>query len=75
MAENKNWVPGPYHKVNDRKLYATVGLNERNFSFGQRIDFSKPLNENPEAIYRIPGFCDRFTKTRHKNENPITSRT
>lgn len=51
MAEDKNWVPGPYHKVKDRHLYAMVGMNDRNFSFGERMDLSKPANENPEAIY------------------------
>lgn len=47
MAEDKNWVPGPYHRINDRHLYGTTGLNERNFSFGERIDFTKPANSNP----------------------------
>lgn len=51
MAEDKNWVPGPYHKVKDRNLYAMVGMNDRNFSFVERMDLSKPANENPEAIY------------------------
>lgn len=37
------------------------------------MDLSKPANENPEAIYHIPGFCDRFTITKHKNEKDIKS--
>ncbi len=57
MADDKIWVPGPYHVVNDRNLYGTVGMNDRNFAFGERIDLSQPANENPEAIYNIPGFC------------------
>ncbi len=75
MADDKNWVPGPYHKVDDRKLYGTVGLNERNFAFGERIDLAKPANENPEAIYHVPGFTEKFTKIRHKNERNVSSRT
>lgn len=51
MADDKSWVPGPYHVVNDRKFYGTVGMNERNFSFGERMDLSMPANDNPEAIY------------------------
>ena len=27
-------VPGPKYEINDRKLYGTKGLNERNFGFG-----------------------------------------
>jgi len=34
MADAKRYVPGPYHKVNDRHLYGTTGLNDRNFAFG-----------------------------------------
>lgn len=44
MAADKSWVPGPYHKVDDRKLYSTVGMNERTFSSGQRMNLSLPLN-------------------------------
>jgi hypothetical protein len=47
MADDKNWVPGPYHKVSDRHLYGMVGMNDRNFSFGERLDLSKPANDNP----------------------------
>lgn len=60
-------MPGPEHKVKDRHLYGMSGLNERNFSFGERIDLSEPANDNPEAIYRIPGFTDRFNNIKHKN--------
>ncbi len=44
MSDDKIWVPGPYHVINDRNLYGTVGLNDRNFAFGERIDLSKPAN-------------------------------
>ena len=73
MAEDKNWVPGPYHKIKDRHLYGMVGMNDRNFSFGERMDLSKPANENPEAIYQIPGFCDKFGNLRRKKEKTIRS--
>ena len=43
-----------------------VGMNDRNFAFGERIDLSKPANLNPEAIYEIPGFCDKFINTKKK---------
>lgn len=65
-ARDKNWVPGPYHEIKDRHLYGTVGLNERNFAFGERIDLSKPANLNPEAIYHIPGFTERFKNLKKK---------
>ena len=69
MADDKSWVPGPYHKVNDRAVYGTVGLSERSFGFGERVDLSKPLNENPGAMYKIEGFCDRFSNIKDKKEN------
>ena len=68
MAEGKNWVPGPHHQVRDRHLYGTTGLNDRNFSFGERIDLAKPANHNPEAIYHTPGFTARFTNLRRKRD-------
>jgi len=74
MADTKNWVPGPHHKVNDRHLYGTSGLNDRNFSFGERIDLSKPANDHPAAIYQIPGFCDRFTRISRKNKKMVSTR-
>ena len=66
MADAKNWVPGPYHQVKDRHIYGMVGMNDRNFRFGERMDLLKPANENPEAIYEIPGFCHKFDKIRNK---------
>jgi len=57
-ADDKNWVPGPYHQIKDRHFYGMVGMSDRNFGFGEKIDLSKPANENPEAIYEIPGFCE-----------------
>jgi hypothetical protein len=66
MAEDKSTVPGPYHLVNDRHFYGMVGLNERSMGFGERIDLSKPANQNPGAEYELSGFCDKFTKIRHK---------
>lgn len=72
MADDKSFIPGSYHKVKDRHLYGTVGLSDRNFSSSQRIDLSKPLNENPEAIYYIPGFCDKFTNLKRKKERNLT---
>lgn len=68
MADDLNWVPGPYHIVKDRHLYRMGGLNERNFGVGERIDLSKPANANPEAIYQIEGFTEKFKNIRHKNE-------
>jgi hypothetical protein len=74
MAEDKSWVPGPCHEVKDRHLYGMTGLNDRNFAFGERIDFTKPANDNPEAIYEIPGFCDVFSNLKHKKEKASTGR-
>ena len=67
MVESKNHIPGSHHKVKDRHLYNTIGLNERNFSFGERIDLSKAANSNPGPIYDIEGFCEKFSKTMEKN--------
>jgi hypothetical protein len=47
MSDDKNWVPGPHHEIKDRHLYGTVGMNDRNFAFGERIDLSKPANLYP----------------------------
>jgi hypothetical protein len=53
--------------INDRHLDNEVGLHERNFGFGERIDLSMPANNYPGAKYLIPGFCARFTKIAKKN--------
>lgn len=34
MAEVTRGNPGAYHKIKDRHLQNTVGMNERNFGFG-----------------------------------------
>jgi hypothetical protein len=34
MADDKKWVPGYVHVVQDRHLYGMVGMNDRNFAFG-----------------------------------------
>lgn len=70
LADSKSWVPGPHHNVKDRHLYGTVGMNDRNFAFGERIDLAKPANDYPEAIYNLPNFCDKFENIRHKSEKP-----
>lgn len=57
MAESNNWVPGAHYDVKDRYLQNTQGLNERNFSFGERINLAKPANDFPGSKYIIPGFC------------------
>ncbi len=67
MAEVTKGNPGAHHKIKDRHLQGTVGLNERNFGFGQRIDLTAPANDHPAAIYEIPGFCDRFKNTKRKS--------
>ena len=59
--------PGAYHKIKERQLGSMVGMNERNFSFGQRRDLSAPANNFPGSVYLIPGFCDKFKKTKNKN--------
>lgn len=59
-------MPGPYHQINDRHLYGTVGMKDRNLAFGERIDLSKPANNNPEAIYHIAGFTERFKRLKAK---------
>lgn len=72
IADDMHWVPGPYHEVKDRHLYGTVGLNERSFGVGERLDLSRPANDNPEAIYEIKSFCDKFMKIRHKHEKRVS---
>ena len=67
MSEVTRDVPGPIYEMEDRKLQNMKGLNERNFGFGERIDFSLPANENPGPKYELRGFCDRFEKTKEKN--------
>ncbi len=50
MYLQKMAVPDPYHREKDRHLYGMVDMNDPNFSYGERMDLSKPANENPEAI-------------------------
>ena len=53
MTESTRHVPGSHHTIKDRHLYNTIGLNERNFSFGERIDLSLPANDYPGPQYEI----------------------
>ena len=47
MSDITRMHPGPIYKVKERHLHNNVGMNERSFGFGERIDFSAPANENP----------------------------
>ena len=67
MSEMTKSNPGAHHDVKERHLHDMKGLNERNFSFGERKDLSAPANNYPGAQYLIGGFCDRFQKIKHKN--------
>lgn len=67
MTDMKKDIPGASHLIKDRHLHNMTGLNERNFSFGKRLDLSAPANQFPGCEYEIKGFCDRFEKTHHKN--------
>lgn len=66
MAEITRGNPGAHHIVKDRHLQGTVGLNERSFGIGDRMDLTAPANDYPGAVYLIPGFCDKFKNTRRK---------
>lgn len=68
MADMKRDIPGPSHLIKDRHLQNMRGLNERNFSFGKRMDLSAPANMYPGSEYEIKGFCDRFEKMGKKNK-------
>lgn len=67
MASIRSHVPGPQYLIRDQHLQNNCGLNERNFSFGERLDLSAPANDYPGCKYVIPGFCDRFERTKRKN--------
>ncbi len=66
MAEITRGNPGAYHIIKDRHLQGTVGLNERSFGVGDRMDLIAPANDHPGAVYLIPGFCDKFKNTKRK---------
>lgn len=53
MADSKSGIPGPRYYPEDRALSDHKQLGNASFSTGQRIDFSKPLNENPGPKYHI----------------------
>lgn len=67
MADVTRGNPGAHHQIKERQLGPMVGMNERNFSFGERKDLSAPANDFPGAVYLIPGFCDKFKRTKAKN--------
>jgi hypothetical protein len=61
MAEVTRMNPGPVHQIKELLVKNTVGLNERNFGFGERIDLAKPANDFPPPnAYNIRGFCAKF---------------
>ena len=66
MADVTRGNPGSYHEVKDRHLQDMKGMNDRNFSFGERINFSAPANKNPGSVYLIPSFCDKFKRVQKK---------
>ena len=43
-------------------------MKERSLCFGERMDRSKPANDNPGAQYEIGGFCEKFTKIKKKDD-------
>ena len=47
MVDTMRYVPGPKYNPEDRNLYYMVGLNDRNFSYDNRMDLSEPANEYP----------------------------
>lgn len=67
IAEVTKGNPGAHHQIKDRHLENMVGMNDRGFGFGERIDFTAPANPYPGSKYNIPGFCDKFPKTLKKN--------
>lgn len=67
MADVTRGNPGAYHDIKERQLHDMKGMNERNFSFGERKDLSAPANKFPGSIYLINGFCDKFKKTKRKS--------
>lgn len=66
MSEVTRGNPGAHHIIKDRHLQNTVGLHDRNFGFGERINLSAPANDFPGSVYLIPGFCDKFKNTKRK---------
>lgn len=67
MADLFNYIPGPKYNPQDRHIYNMIGLNERNFSFSERIDLSQPANYYPGPKYNKKGFTEKYTKTKKKN--------
>ena len=66
MADITRGNPGAYHSIKERQLDNMVGMNDRNFGFGERKDLTAPANRNPGAVYLIPGFADKFKFTKKK---------
>ena len=62
MAQAKKYVPGAVHNIRDRQLQSMVGMNDRSFGFGERLDLAKPANDYPAAQYHIPGFTELLVK-------------
>lgn len=67
MSDSKNGIPGPHYTIKDKHLQNNRGLNERNFSFDERLDLSTPANDFPGSQYYIGSFCDKFKNTKKKN--------
>lgn len=68
MTDMMRDVPGPHYSIKDRQIYSAVGVENCNFTTGNRLDLSAPANLHPAGSqYWIPGFCDKYKVTRRKN--------
>jgi hypothetical protein len=61
MADLTRMNPGAIHKINEILVKNTVGLNDRSFGFGERIDLAKAANDYPApSAYNIRGAYDHL---------------
>lgn len=68
VMENYATIPGPQYYPNERKMENIGGIDRGvTFKSGQRLDFGRPINENPGPQYTVAGFCDKFVNLKEKN--------
>ena len=56
ISQSKKHIPGPVHSLQEKSQTTNIGLNERSFGHGNKINFSRPANNNPGPIYNIARF-------------------
>lgn len=67
-AYHKRDEPGPQnYGINES--HTKQASSKTSFGYGRKTDFTDnpEFAANPGPVYKLSGFCDKYTKTKYKN--------